>query len=141
MKKKPDWEMSFDAYLSRNLKRPFVWGEWDCVHFTNGFIKTMTDKELLPKKWKWNTEKEAMQAIFKYGKGKGLAEAITNAVEKTTGIQEIKKEFVTKGDFGVYEEESELACVFDNYAALGVNDEGVVIKTDVNIVKAWRIDV
>ena len=73
MKKVPDWEIEFDTLLNRKLKTPFAWGEWDCVMFTNGFIKAMTGKDLLPKQWKWKTEKEAMQSILKYGKGKGLA--------------------------------------------------------------------
>jgi hypothetical protein len=141
MKKVADWEIEFDAFLSRKLKTPFAWGEWDCVMFTNGFIKAMTKEDLLPKQWKWKTEKEAMQCILKYGKGKGLAHAIQNAVNKTKGIKEIDKSYVTKGDFGVYREESELACVFDGYHALGVNDDGVVVKNNVDIVKAWRISV
>ena len=140
MNKIPDWEMSFDAYLNRNLTRPFQWGEWDCVMFMCGFIKAMTNKELRPGSWKWSTEEEAMQCILKYGKGKGLAEGISNAVEMQKGIREIGSEMVTKGDFGVYSEENDLACVFDNYSALGVNAEGLVVKSEVDIVRAWRID-
>ena len=81
-----------------------------------------------------------MKSIFKYGKGKGLASAIDNAVKKTTGIKHIESAYITKGDFGVYKEESELACVFDGFNALGVDDEGLVVKQNVNVVKAWRID-
>lgn len=139
MKKIPDWEIAFDAYLNRNMYKPFVWGKWDCVLFMCGFIKTMTKKDLKPKHWTWNTEEEAMQAILKYGKGKGLTEGIANAVSKVDGIEEIDQKFISKGDFGVYKEDNELACVFDNYNALGVNDEGIVVKTDVNVIKAWRI--
>jgi len=140
MKKKPDWEIIFDAFLNRNIKRPFEWGKWDCVMFANEFVKQMTGESVLPKNWKWNNEAEAMQSIIKYGKGKGLAEGIVNAVKKIDGVKEIKPAYITKGDFGVYKEESELCCIFDNYYALGVNDEGIVLKKDVDIVKAWRID-
>ena len=140
MKKIPDWEISFDAYLNRNMHKPFEWGKWDCVMFMCGFIKAMTGKELRPNNWTWSTEEEAMQSILKYGKGKGLSEGIANAAKKQTGIKEIDALQITKGDFGVYKEESELACIFDNYSALGVNDDGLVVKTDVEIVKAWRID-
>ena len=139
MKKVPDWEIEFDTFLNRKLKTPFAWGEWDCVMFTNGFIKAMTKKDLLPKQWKWKTEEEAMQSILKYGKGKGLACAIQNAIDKTSGIEEIDKQYIRKGDFGVYKEESELAFVYDGYHALGVDDEGMVVKSDVDVVRAWRI--
>ena len=87
MKKIPDWEISFDAYINRNINTPFEWGKWDCVMFTNGFIKTMTKKDLLPNTWKWETEEQAMQSIFKYGKGKGLAAAIDNAIKKNYRYQ------------------------------------------------------
>ena len=140
MKKLPDWEIEFDAYLNRKLLTPFKWGEWDCVHFTNGFIKTMTEESLLPEEWSWDSEDQAMKSIFKYGKGKGLASAIDNAVKKTTGIKHIESAYITKGDFGVYKEESELACVFDGFNALGVDDDGLVVKKNVNVIKAWRID-
>ena len=140
MKKLPDWEIEFDTFLSRKLKTPFAWGEWDCVMFTNGFIKAMTEEDLLPKQWKWKTEKEAMQSILKYGKGKGLSAAIQNAIDKTSGIEEIDKQYIRKGDFGVYKEESELAFVYDGYHALGVDDEGMVVKSDVDVVRAWRIN-
>ena len=132
--------MIFDAYLNRNLHKPFAWGTWDCVTFANEFVKQMTGQSVLPTTWKWKNEQEAMQCIIRYGKGKGLAEGIVNAVKKITGVKEINPEYVTKGDFGVYKEESELCCIFDNYNAIGVNDEGIVIKKNVNIIKAWRID-
>lgn len=140
MKKVPDWEIEFDTFLNRKLKTPFAWGEWDCVMFTNGFIKAMTKKDLLPKQWKWKTEEEAMQCILKYGKGKGLASAIQNAINRTSGIEEIDKQYIRKGDFGVYREESELAFVFDGYHALGVDDKGMVVKSNVDVVRAWRIN-
>tara|TARA_Y100001972_G_C7631295_1_gene316892 strand:+ start:691 stop:1116 length:426 start_codon:yes stop_codon:yes gene_type:complete len=140
MKKKPDWEIIFDAYLNRNLKRPFEWGKWDCVMLTNGFIQQISGDSLLPESWSWKNEQEAMQSIMKYGKGKGLVAGIDNAVEKQTGISEVNPQYITKGDFGVYKEESELCCIFDNYYALGANDQGIVLKKDVDIVKAWRID-
>jgi len=140
MKKLPNWEIEFDTFQNRKLNTPFKWGSWDCVMFTNAFIKVMTKEDLLPKEWNWRSEKEAMQSIFKYGKGKGLANAIQNAVDRTEGIQEIDKIYITKGDFGVYKEESELAFIFDGYCAMNPDDDGIVAKSNVDIVKAWRID-
>ena len=141
MKRIPNWELAFDKFIIKTKSRPFVWGEWDCIHFTNGFIKIMTKESLLPKNWKWKDQENAMMKITEYGKGKGLANAIANAIKKTTGIKEVNPNYIQKGDFGVYKEESELSCVFDGMNALGVNDEGMVVKSDINIIKAWRIDV
>tara|TARA_R110002012_G_scaffold190450_1_gene358017 strand:- start:2941 stop:3366 length:426 start_codon:yes stop_codon:yes gene_type:complete len=139
MKKKANWEIEFDTLVNRNLFRPFEWGKWDCVHLTNTFIKAMTDEDLLPKEWSWKTKEEAMQNIFKHGKGKGLTEAIQNAILLKEGIEPIEKQYMSKGDFGVHKEETELAFVFDGYNTLGVDVNGLVIDNDVDILKVWRI--
>lgn len=139
MKKKANWEIEFDTLVNRNLFRPFEWGKWDCVHLTNTFIKAMTDEDLLPKEWSWKTKEEAMQNIFKHGKGKGLTEAIQNAILLKEGIEPIEKQYMSKGDFGVHKEETELAFVFDGYNTLGVDANGLVIDNDVDILKVWRI--
>tara|TARA_R100000734_G_C3317378_1_gene110478 strand:- start:1913 stop:2338 length:426 start_codon:yes stop_codon:yes gene_type:complete len=140
MKKLPDWEIEFDTVVNRNLYTPFKWGEWDCVHLTNTFIKAMTGESLLPSNWKWQTKEQAMQSIFKYGKGKGLVAAIDNAIELKDGIDAIDIQYMSKGDFGVHKEETELAFVFDGYASLGVDADGLVIDDDVDILKVWRIN-
>jgi len=141
MRKLPDWEIEFDAFLNRNLYTPFEWGKWDCITFSNKFVIAMTEESLLPNTWKWTNEKEAMQSIFKYGKGKGLVPAIENAIKLNTGIEEIKPNYIQKGDFGVYKEENELCFMSDGINALGVDDDGIVVKHNVDVVKAWRIDV
>ena len=140
MKKLPDWEIKFDTLVNRNLYTPFEWGEWDCVHLTNTFIKAMTGESLLPSNWKWQTKEQAMQSIFKYGKGKGLVAAIDNAIELKSGIDAIDIQYMSKGDFGVHKEETELAFVFDGFATLGADAEGLVTDDDVDILKVWRIN-
>lgn len=140
MQKKVNWEIEFDATVNRNLFRPFEWGSWDCVHLTNTFITAMTDESLLPKDWRWETKEQAMQSIFKYGKGKGLASAIQNAIDLNTGIKETNTMYLKKGDFGVHREESELAFVFDGFYFLGVDKDGLVTDKDVDVVKVWSID-
>ena len=140
MKKIPDWEIEFDTTVNRNLYRPFEWGKWDCVHLTNTFIKAMTNESLLPVNWSWSNKEQALQSILKYGKGEGLAEAIQNAIYLKDGIEEIDKSYISKGDFGVHLEETELAFVFDGFASLGTDKDGLVMDSDINVVKAWRID-
>ncbi|BCV02156.1 MAG: hypothetical protein CM15mV50_450 [uncultured marine virus] len=81
MKKLPNWEIEFDTVVKKKSVHPFEWGKWDCVHLTNTFIKAMTGESLLPSNWKWQTKEQAMQSIFKYGKGKGFGSSIDNAIE------------------------------------------------------------
>tara|TARA_R100001463_G_scaffold94493_1_gene149026 strand:+ start:63 stop:488 length:426 start_codon:yes stop_codon:yes gene_type:complete len=140
MKKIPNWEIAFDEFLEKHINTPFQWGKWDCIIFTNEFVKAITKESVLPKSWTWKNEMEALKKIDKYGKGKGLVAGIENAIKKTTGIKEVKPAFIRKGDFGVYKEQSELCCMFDGLNALGVDKDGIVVKDNINVLKAWRID-
>lgn len=143
LNKKQDWRISFDKFVNASQNKLFEWGTWDCILFTDAMIKKLTGKNLLPKQWKWTNKEEAMKAIKKYGKGKGLAAAIDNAVDKVQGIYRIDPMFMTKGDFLVYKEETELTAIFDGFKILCPNsDDGLIVKDPitVEILAVWRID-
>ena len=63
MKKKLDWQAFLFAYIDENKFAPFEWGKWDCCKFSDGCIKAMTGKSLIPKELKWKNEESAMAAI------------------------------------------------------------------------------
>jgi hypothetical protein len=67
MKKLPDWQIEFDAFLEKHRNTPFEWGKWDCCKFSNALIKVMTGEDLIPKTLKWKDEESAMKAIKSYG--------------------------------------------------------------------------
>ena len=143
IKKNIDWKKDFDEFVEAEANTSFSWGKWDCILFTNAMIKKLSNENLLPKEWKWKDKKEAMQCIDKYGKGKGLAAAIDNAVKKVEGIKKIDQMFMSKGDFLVYKEETELSGVFDGAKILGPSDEGLITKCPltVDIKSVWSINV
>ena len=72
MKKKANWYDDLFIYLEENKDKPFKWGSWDCCRFSNGAIKAMTGKTMIPSEVKWTSKVSALKAIKKYGVRKGL---------------------------------------------------------------------
>ena len=138
MKKKEDWEIHFHNFLHENKDRSFAWGKWDCCIFANDCIKAMTGEDLIPKELKWKDEKSAMQSIKVYGGT--LLKSIDKAC-KAKKLKSIDLNYVTKGDLVVFKEETQLAGICDGFAILGPTDDGISVKKDVDLKKAWRIDV
>ena len=146
MKKILDWEILFHEYLYEIRNKPFEWGKWDCCIASNEILKKITGENLLPKSWKnWKTEEEAFKAIDKLSKGKGLAVAIENAMKKKKGWSSIKPNFVTKGDLVVFKnidgDGTSVCAVHDGFGVIGISDEGLEIKQNVEITHAWRLSV
>ena len=141
LRKKPDWLILFDEFMDKNRSKRFIWGSWDCVLFSNSFIKYITGNNLLPKEWKWKNEEEAIKSIKKFGKNKGLAIAIDNACKKVKGIERIDPMYISKGDLVVYKEETELCGISDGFKVLTPSKRGLASKNDINIVGVWRINV
>ena len=144
MKKKLDWEIDFHKFLDKNKNRPFEWGKWDCICMSNEIVKVISGQTLLPKSWqKWKNELEAVKAIMKLSNGKGLAVGIQNAINKTTGWSAINKNFVTKGDLIVFQlvdgDGDSVSAIHNGFGAICSSDDGIDIKSDINITHAWRL--
>ena len=135
-----DWQIDFDNFIIKNKNKSFEWGSWDCVLSMCACIKAISGKQLKPKNWIWNSEKEANDCINKYGNKKGLDVAINNAVKKVKGITKIDPNYVQKGDFVVYQEESKLSGIYDGSKVLTPSDNGLIAKYGVNIIACWRIN-
>tara|TARA_R110001592_G_scaffold6338_4_gene34184 strand:+ start:1196 stop:1612 length:417 start_codon:yes stop_codon:yes gene_type:complete len=137
MKKIIDWEIAFDLFIQENKNKPFIWGLWDCCKFSNALIKKITGEDLIPKTLKWKDEESAMKSIKKYGGT--LLKSIEKAC-KIKKIKEIPNAYMSKGDLVVYKEESELVGISDGINILTPTDDCIGVKTNVNILKVWRID-
>ena len=143
IKKYADWEMLWNIWIVANKDKKFKWGSWDCVIFSNSLIKAITGTSVLPTEWKWKSEEEAIKSIAKYGKKKGIAEGIAQAVKKLDGIYEVDPAFVSKADFIVYEdaEGTELVGVHDGMSILAPSSvDGLVTRQGYKILRVWRID-
>ena len=98
MKKKADWQQLLFAYIDENKFKPFSWGSWDCCKFSDGCIKKMTGKSLIPKELKWKSEETALEAIKSYGGtlGKSLDKAA-----RFGKLSKIEPNFLQAGDLVV----------------------------------------
>ena len=144
MRKYIDWKPRLREFFDYAKDRKFVFGEWDCVIFTNTAIKYMTGKHLLPKPWKtWISESEALEAIQNLGKGEGLANAIDEAIKRSGGLTEVPIISRQMGDIAVVKQETEQVLVCDGYKLVGPSDSGLKVLNEampVEYIKCWRIN-
>ena len=138
MKKLPNWQIEFDAFLDKHKNTPFKWGEWDCCKFSNAIIKAMTGKDLIPKTLKWKDEESAIKAIKSYG---GDLEGSIEKVCDKEKVSEINKAFMTCGDLVVYlQGESYLVGICNGFGILTPTDDGIgVVNCDLAH-RVWRFD-
>jgi len=137
MQKIVDWEIAFDSFINTNKNKSFEWGTWDCCLFSNALIKDITGEDLIPKTLKWKDEESAMKSIKKYGGT--LLQSIEKAC-KSKKLTEINKNYMTKGDLVVYKEVSELVGISDGMNILTPTDDCIGVKSNVDILKVWRIN-
>lgn len=143
MKKKINWEEKHFEFLLKHKDDKFVWGKWDCIKFVNTYLKAISGTDILKgaKDLKaWSSEKDAMISIKDYGK------TLSNAIHKRVtekGMVEISKSkfnYLQKGDLVCFKEDTELAGICDGYNILGPGSDGLSIKNNCKIVKAWRVN-
>ena len=70
MRKLANWEELWADFIKENKNKPFVWGSWDCVHFSDSLIKKITGESVVP--WnilKWADKDSAKKAIQVYLNG------------------------------------------------------------------------
>lgn len=137
MKKKASWYDDLFIYLEENKDKQFKWGTWDCCRFSNGAIKAMTGKTMIPKGIRWTSKVSALKAIKKYGGS--LVKSIEKAC-KNKGLTNIKPAFITAGDLVVYDGSDINVGICDGMNIVCVTDDGYTILPNEKAIKVWRID-
>ena len=127
MKKKPNWYEDLFEYLEANKDKEFKWGAWDCCRFSNGAIKAMTGKTMIPSEVKWTSKISALKAIKKYGGS--LTKSIEKAC-KNKGLEEIKTAFITAGDLVVYDGSDINVGICDGVNIVCVTDDGYTVLSN-----------
>ena len=137
MRKKADWQHLLFAYIDENKFKPFSWGSWDCCKFSDGCIKKMTGKSLIPKELKWKSEETALAAIKSYGGtlGKSLDKAA-----RFGKLTKIEPNFLQAGDLVIWKEESEMCGIYNGNAILCPGEDGLEVKPTELALRGWRID-
>ena len=98
----------------------------------------MTGEGLIPNDLKWKDKASALKAIKEYG---GTLEKSINKACKKKKIKTIGKNYITTGDLVVFKEDNQLAGISDGFNILAPGENGIAVKRDAEILKAWRINV
>ena len=59
--------MTLAEYITINLNRKFVWGDWDCVLFAIGWLEIATGRDYLSQHKPWKSKAEALRKVKKLG--------------------------------------------------------------------------
>lgn len=137
MKKKANWNELLFNYFQEVENKPFKWGSWDCCRFSNGAIKAMTGKTMIPSEVKWTSKVSALKAIKKYGGN--LIKSIEKAC-KNKGLKEINPAYMTAGDLVVYDGTDINVGICDGVNIVCVTDDGFTVLPNEKAIKVWRID-
>jgi len=138
IKKLPDWEIRYHAFMVENKDRDFQWGEWDCVKFADAAFEAMTGKDLIPPELEWHDEESAQKAIKSYGNT--LLKSMIKGT-KIKGLSVIDKQYISKGDIVVFEvDKKEVTGVCDGYAIVSPSDNGYSFRENDLAIKVFRID-
>lgn len=105
--------MTLHEYITANLRKPFVWGEFDCVLFAVGWLKIATGVDYIADLPKWNSEKQALRVIKRVG---GLEKAID------TKLKRINPNLAGDGDVALY---NGCMCLFSGAYIIGPNKGGL----------------
>lgn len=120
-----------DLHIREWAARPFVWGQADCVLFTDAWVRRVTGRSAIPEGLVWHDESTARTLMGRLGDWAGIARAIT--LPRTSAPM--------AGDIV-------LARLSDG-AALGIQatrgpvfltGDGVVRTDRLRIIRAWRVD-
>lgn len=59
--------MTLPEYISKHLKTPFVWGQFDCVIFSIGWVSLQRGRDYLEPFGSWKNELAARRKVAKHG--------------------------------------------------------------------------
>ena len=130
MARREDWPERLGAVLCTAMDRPFVWGEWDCVHFIAECIKAMTGRDPIPNaRGQYDTEFGAGRQILRFGTD--LAATCDAALGPRIHVN-----FAQRGDLLMHE--GNLGICVDHTGAF-VTPEGLARLPVQQCTGAWRV--
>jgi hypothetical protein len=124
------WESLLDKFFLENMKRPFVWGEWDCGLFAAGAIQVMTGVDLAePYRGRYSDEAGA--------RALGSAESIAESI----GLQECPPNFAHRGDLVLLSNTPDpcLGILGMDGRAVMVTDNGLTFLKRTRILRSWHV--
>lgn len=140
MKRREDWPEKLAEELRASLSRKFEWGVFDCCLFAANCIRAMTDVDVAENiRGKYKTKHGALRVVRSFGSIEKLADAYAT----TGGFEEVKKEFLRRGDIVlVYVKASKLPTfsalgVFNGYGVFLAGEKSLAQVPRFMVVKGW----
>tara|TARA_R100000781_G_scaffold111527_1_gene78010 strand:- start:174 stop:590 length:417 start_codon:yes stop_codon:yes gene_type:complete len=137
MRKKKNWEQKTFDHIAKYKDKGFAWGKWDCVRFSNEYIRSVTGKSAIPKGIDWKNEKTALSAIAELGDN--FPHTINNVLNNLP-LQKIEKQYVQVGDIVLFKEEEHLLGIYDGNFIQAVTETGLQAKPIDLAINIWRIN-
>lgn len=119
--------MTLAAFLTANLSRPFVWGEWDCVTLASEWVKIKTQSDPLEGLPEWHNAKQAARVIRSVG---GLETALDER------FQRVHPNKAKDGDIALYKN---CLCLFSGNYIVGPNVNGLTFASRLEASAAWSV--
>lgn len=134
--RRSDWTDRLYAYVKASRKKSFVWGKHDCLTFTCGCIRAITDTDFtLPFKGRYHTVEGAHRTLRRNYK----VDTLTEAVDKILG-DSIRSEEARRGDLMMVN--TDLGDTFGillGKQIIFVSPEGLSFLPWTDALKAWRV--
>lgn len=132
MKRKLDWQLSFEKCVAENLSKPFKWGEHDCVLWAANAALAITGSDPAAEYRNEYSSPLGAARILKDGGG------MESLVSKK--FKPISPAFANVGDIlMVMQEGQPMLAVCNGETMLATGLEGLVALPTLSAVKAWRV--
>jgi hypothetical protein len=113
-------------YITERLKRPFEWGNFDCMLFVVGWVEIASGRNYLSQYPAWKNAKEAILQVDELG---GL-EAVFDA-----HFKRINPHLARDGDIALIDR---TAFLFSGARIVSVGESGLVYVNRLQAKAAWR---
>lgn len=120
--------MTLADYITANLRKPFVWGEHDCVLFAARWAQAKTGVDYLAYIQPWTSAREAMRMVHDMG---GMAEILDARLKR------IPPNLARDGDIALYQR---CLSIFSGAHIVGPNLNGLEFVNRMQAEAAWRLE-
>lgn len=132
MKRFEQWPRLLSDYIADCKKKPFEWGQHDCLLFAGGAVKALTGVDFCEQYKGYSTEQEAIDIVST----KGGIEALISSHLGHEGSRNIMT--ARRGDIVVFKMPDKTAGIVDD------SGESIVFLTRegirrIPLKKAWRV--
>lgn len=137
--RREDWPERLAAAVAAARRKPFAWGEHDCLLWTCGVVRDMTGVDWAAEwRGRYNDRKGALRLLRDFAGG-GLVETCEK-IARDWQLQEVTAAFAQRGDVTLLDTVTGPAigpCIGDHAVYVAADQLGFVDM--VNIKRAWRI--